>query len=53
MYKILIVEDDMVIVNQVAKRLEKWGYCVQLTTDFMTVVEQFVKFEPQLVLMLL
>lgn len=51
MYKILIVEDDMVIANQVAKHLEKWGYCVQLTTDFMTVAEQFVKFEPQLVLM--
>lgn len=51
MYKILIVEDDSVIASGVGRHLEKWGYVVEIVTDFMTVVEQFVKSRPQLVLM--
>lgn len=51
MYKILIVEDDMVISEQVSKYLEQWGYKVEVITDFRTVLDTFLKFDPQLVLM--
>lgn len=51
MYKILIVEDDMVIANGLKNHLEKWNYDVACVTDFKNIVENFVKYEPQLVLL--
>ena len=51
MHKILLVEDDEVIRQQVKKMLEQWGYEVVLVEDFMEVLSIFVKEEPLLVLM--
>ena len=51
MYKILIVEDDLVIARTMYKHLESWGYEVQCVSDFQTVMQQFVAFSPQLVLL--
>ncbi len=51
MYKILIVEDDAVIAEQIAKYLGKWGYEVETVKDFADVTGQFAAYEPQLVLM--
>ncbi|AXN97613.1 response regulator transcription factor [Streptococcus thermophilus] len=51
MYKILLVEDDEVIRQQVKKILEQWEYEVVLVEDFMEVLSLFVKEEPHLVLM--
>ena len=51
MNKILLVEDDEVIRQQVKKMLEQWGYEVVLVEDFMEVLSIFVKVEPHLVLM--
>ena len=51
MHKILLVEDDEVIRQQVKKILEQWEYEVVLVEDFMEVLSLFVKEEPQLVLM--
>lgn len=51
MYKILIVEDDKVISEEVAKHLMKWGYEVHQTKDFTQVTEEFMAIEPHLVLM--
>ena len=51
MHKILLVEDDEVIRQQVKKILEQWGYEVVLVEDFMEVLSLFVKEEPHLVLM--
>ena len=51
MHKILLVEDDEVIRQQVKKMLEQWGYEVVLVEDFMQVLSIFVKVEPHLVLM--
>lgn len=51
MHKILLVEDDEVIRQQVKKKLEQWGYEVVLVEDFMAVLSSFVKEEPHLVLM--
>ena len=51
MHKILLVEDDEVIRQQVKKILEQWEYEVVLVEDFMDVLSLFVKEEPHLVLM--
>ncbi len=42
MYKILIVEDDLVIARTMYKHLESWGYEVQCVSDFSNVMQQFV-----------
>ena len=51
MHKILLVEDDEGIRQQVKKILEQWEYEVVLVEDFMEVLSLFVKEEPHLVLM--
>ena len=51
MHKILLVEDDAVIRQQVKKMLEQWGFEVIAVADFMQVLTIFVKEEPHLVLM--
>ena len=51
MHKILLVEDDEAIRQQVKKILEQWEYEVVLVEDFMEVLSIFVKVEPHLVLM--
>lgn len=51
MHKILLVEDDAVIRQQVKKMLEQWGFKVVAVEDFMQVLTIFVKEEPHLVLM--
>lgn len=51
MYKILIVEDDMVIAKTVKNHLQTWGFEVEYVSDFQNVMSQFVSFDPQLVLL--
>lgn len=51
MYKIWIVEDDMTIAKTLAGHLSKWNYEVRYVTDFKNIMEEFVAFEPHLVLM--
>ena len=51
MHKILLVEDDQVIRQQVGKLLSEWGFEIVLVEDFMEVLSLFVQSEPHLVLM--
>lgn len=51
MYRIMIVEDDRVIAEEMKRFLETWGYEVILTTDFTQVLNIFVKQAPALVLL--
>ena len=51
MYKILIVEDDRTIAENLAAHLRRWNYEVEYAEDFKNVMEQFGGFEPQLVLL--
>ncbi|MBC5687587.1 response regulator transcription factor [Mediterraneibacter sp. NSJ-55] len=51
MYKIFIVEDDITIAQSVRKHLEKWDYSVCVAQDFHNVMEEFVAFGPELVLL--
>ena len=41
MHKILLVEDDQVIRQQVGKMLSEWGFEVVLVEDFMEVLSLF------------
>ena len=49
MHKILLVEDDPVIRQQVGKMLSEWGFEVVMVEDFMEVLTLFVQSEPHLV----
>lgn len=51
MQKILIVEDDPVIANVLKQHLQAWNYEVETVADFKKVLEHFLSFEPQMVLM--
>ena len=51
MYRILIVEDDEIIAGLVKKHLESWGYQIDLISDFSQVLAEFVRKDPQLVLL--
>lgn len=51
MYKILIVEDDEIIANGIAKYLEKWNFETKIIRDFSNVLEEFVIYDPHLVLL--
>ena len=51
MSRILIVEDDVVIADGLKTHFEKWDYKVECVTDFKNVMDTFLKFEPQLVLL--
>ncbi|WP_461817075.1 response regulator transcription factor [Faecalimonas sp.] len=51
MYKLLIVEDDMMIAKILESHLEKWGYEVKCITDFEKVYQTFLDFAPHLVLL--
>lgn len=46
MYKILIVEDDVVIADGLKTHFEKWDYQVECVTDFKAVMDAFFEFEP-------
>lgn len=49
--KILIVEDDVVIRQLVAKHLRNWNYEVAESEDFQRILEQVEAFQPHLILM--
>lgn len=51
MYRILIIEDDRVIAQAIQKQLTTWGYEAATAQDFRKVLETFVEFDPQLVLL--
>lgn len=51
MYRIYIVEDDAVIARTLKEHLEKWDYDVKCAGDFRGIMEEFARFEPELVIM--
>ena len=51
MYKIMIIEDDITIAKTIAEHLSKWDYDVYYVTDFKNIIEQFIQFKPQLILL--
>lgn len=51
MHKILIIEDDLTIAETLANHLEQWGFDTLYITDFQNIMEPFIQFEPQLILL--
>ncbi|MFQ6865190.1 response regulator transcription factor [Blautia sp.] len=51
MYKIFLAEDDEVICSLVKKHLESWGYKVYAAEDFSDIMGEFVRVDPQLVIL--
>jgi two-component system, OmpR family, response regulator protein BraR/BceR len=51
MYKILIVEDDLIIAKTVKNHIKSWGFEAECVTDFKDVLAAFVSYNPQLVLL--
>jgi DNA-binding response OmpR family regulator len=51
MYKILIVEDDLIIAKTVKNHIKSWGFEAACVTDFKDVLAAFVSYNPQLVLL--
>lgn len=51
MYRIFIVEDDEIISEVLKKNLSSWGYDVSCVGDFSNIIQEFVRRDPQLVLL--
>lgn len=51
MQKIMIVEDDEVISSTLKRHLEKWNYEVNVIEDFENVMNEFLTYQPTLVLL--
>lgn len=51
MYRILIVEDDMTIAKVLAAHLEQWGYETRCAENFKNIMNDFLDFEPQLLML--
>ncbi len=49
--KIFIVEDDPVIASAVAEHIASWGCETRVAQNFQNIVQEFVDFDPQLVLL--
>ncbi|WP_317311142.1 response regulator transcription factor [Clostridium thermobutyricum] len=51
MYKILIVDDDLIISREIKKALDNWGYESKITEDFKNVLNEFIEFKADIVLL--
>lgn len=51
MYKIMIVEDDNTLCNNMDERLIKWGFNTSIIKDFENIAVEFVNSKPNLVIM--
>lgn len=49
--KIFIVEDDPVIASAVAEHIASWGCEPRIARNFQNIVQEFVEFDPQIVLL--
>lgn len=49
--KIMVVEDDKMLANEISDFLLKWNYLVFVAKDFENLLIEFSKIEPQLILL--
>ncbi|KHF39134.1 response regulator transcription factor [Halalkalibacter okhensis] len=50
MFKLLLIEDDATLFNEIRERLSQWSYEVYGVTEFNSVFEEFVQCKPDLVI---
>ena len=51
MHRILIVEDDEAIAGAIGRHVETWGFEARAVRDFQNVLQAFIEYDPQLVLL--
>ncbi|MGL4874059.1 MAG: response regulator, partial [Clostridium sp.] len=51
MYKVLIIEDDFIIGREIKKVLQSWNYVCKNVEDFKNVIEEFINFKPDIILL--
>lgn len=51
MFKIMIIEDDITIAKTLKDHLVKWDYTVKYATDFKNILEDFIEFDPHILLL--
>lgn len=51
MYKVLIVEDDKTIADALVQSMGKWGFEAKAIEDFNRVTDEFVAWDPHLILL--
>ncbi|MGL4848124.1 MAG: response regulator transcription factor [Clostridium sp.] len=51
MYRVLIVEDDFIIGREIKKALQSWNYVSINVEDFKNVIEEFINFKPDIILL--
>ncbi len=51
MYKILLIEDDNALAQAIEKTLSEYGNEIKIAADFRNVTEEFLQYQPQLVLL--
>ncbi|MGB3785955.1 MAG: response regulator transcription factor [Priestia megaterium] len=51
MFKLLLIEDDVTLFNELKERLEQWSYAVYGIRDFSNVMQEFSEVKPDLVIM--
>ena len=51
MFKIMIIEDDAALSNEIAEELIKWGHTLHVIINLENIIEEFNKFKPQLLLL--
>ncbi len=50
-YKVLIIEDDLNAAQSISNFLGSWGFQCEYLKDFGQVIEQFIRFNPEIVLL--
>ncbi|WP_191560450.1 response regulator transcription factor [Metabacillus idriensis] len=50
MFKLLLIEDDLTLFNEIMERLNQWSYDVYGITDFNKVMQEFSAVKPDLVI---
>lgn len=51
MFKIMIIEDDAALKNEITEELTKWGHNLYEIVNLENIIEEFKNFNPQLVLL--
>ena len=50
LFKLLLIEDDTTLFNEIKERLAEWSYDVYGITDFSNVMQEFTAIKPDLVI---
>jgi two-component system, OmpR family, bacitracin resistance response regulator BceR len=50
MFRILVIEDDSTLFNEIKERLSQWSYDVKGVNDFGQVLQEFTEYKPELVI---